>query len=164
MRDVDIPPELVQDPQELGDPGKGLGRDPERSPMQWDAGPGAGFTTGTPWLPLAKDYREVNVVAQLEDPASMLALYRRLLALRRATPALETGGYAPVPSAGDLLAYLRQSAERRLLVVLNLGHQPQTFATETSGEVLLSTHLDREGERISGTIRLRADEGLIIEL
>ena len=164
MRDVDIPPELVQDPQELGDPGKGLGRDPERSPMQWDAGPGAGFSTGRPWLPLADDYREVNVAAQIEDPTSMLALYRRLLALRRATPALEVGGYVPVPSSGDLLAYLRQDTQRRLLVLLNLGHQPQTFASETSGQVLLSTHLDREGEAVSGTISLRADEGLVVEL
>src|SRR6185503_17285360 len=83
MHDVDIPPELVQDPQELGVPGIGLGRDPERTPMQWDASPNAGFTSGTPWLPLAANYRTANVAAEHDDPASMLTLYRRLIALRR---------------------------------------------------------------------------------
>ena len=85
MHDVAIPPELVQDPQELGVPGIGLGRDPERTPMQWDASPNAGFTSGTPWLPLADDYPVVNVDAEDLDPTSMLMLYRRLMSLRRAT-------------------------------------------------------------------------------
>ena len=56
MQDVPIPPERVQDPFEKNVPGIGLGRDPERTPMQWNAAPNAGFTDGTPWLPLADDY------------------------------------------------------------------------------------------------------------
>jgi alpha-glucosidase len=166
MHDVEIPPELVHDPQELGAPGYGMGRDPERTPMQWDAGPGAGFTSGVPWLPLAGDYAEHNVAAELDDPASMLALYRSLIALRRATPALTHGSYAPFAAYGDLLAYLREHAGRRMLVALNLGPQPQTLELGTLGQgrVLLSTALDRADERVSDTLALRPDEGLIVEL
>ena len=166
MHDVEIPPELVHDPQELGAPGYGMGRDPERTPMQWDSGPGAGFTSGVPWLPLAGDYAEHNVAAELDDPASMLALYRSLIALRRATPALTHGSYAPFAAYGDLLAYLREHAGRRMLVALNLGPQPQTLDLGTLGQgrVLLSTALDRADERVSDTLALRPDEGLIVEL
>jgi alpha-glucosidase len=166
MRDVDIPPELVQDPQELGVPGVGLGRDPERTPMQWEAGPNAGFTAGAPWLPLAGDYARVNMAAERDDPRSTLALYRRLLALRRAEPALAVGGYAPVPAEGDVLAYLRSHGARRFLIALNLGPQAQSpdLGALGGGRIALSTHLDREDEQVSGTLDLRADEGVIVEL
>ncbi|HEX7239299.1 MAG TPA: alpha-amylase family glycosyl hydrolase, partial [Longimicrobiaceae bacterium] len=139
MRDVPIPPERVQDPFEKRVPGMGLGRDPERSPMQWDGGPGAGFTTGEPWLPLADDFREVNVAAQRGDPGSLLSLYRRLIALRRAEPALHAGDWEPVDAAGSLLAYRRAGGGSRFLVALNLG--AETAALEpgrgTSGTVAL---------------------------
>src|SRR5688500_7530759 len=93
MTDVPIPPPLVQHPFEKNVPGMGLGRDPERTPMQWDDGPNAGFAPpgATPWLPLAEDYRTVNVARQREDPKSLLTLYRRLIQLRRAEAALSVG-------------------------------------------------------------------------
>ena len=99
MQDVPIPPERAQDPWGKR-VGLGLGRDPARTPMQWDAGPSAGFcpADAEPWLPLAPDYRQVNVAAQHADPRSTLALTRRLLALRRASPALALGSYRPLGS------------------------------------------------------------------
>jgi alpha-glucosidase len=163
MQDVAIPPERVQDPFEKNVPGLGLGRDPERTPMQWDDGPGAGFTSGTPWLPLADDYRTVNVATQRDDPASLLTLYRRLLHLRRAEPALSVGAYQSIPVREDLVAFQRQEGERRLLVVLNFGPQAQEFDLPGAGRVLLSTHLDRAGEPVSGRLGLRGDEGVIVE-
>jgi alpha-glucosidase len=166
MHDVPILPELVQDPWERNVPGLGLGRDPERTPMQWDAGPSAGFTTGTPWLPIAEDYTAVNIAAERGDPRSMLTLYRRLIAMRRAWPALAVGSYAPVSASGDLLAYVRECDGRRMLVLLNLGGTPCTFdlrGAGIAGRVALSTYLDRYGEEASGVIALRADEGVIIE-
>src|SRR5918997_879666 len=153
MRDVEIPPELVQDPFEKNVPGQGHGRDPARTPMQWDGTASSGFTTGPPWLPVADDYDTNNVAAGREDPASTLALHRRLLALRRAEPALAIGSYAPVEAEGDVLAYARERDGRRFLVVLNLGSRPRTFASaEIHGRLALSTHLDRDGEKVAGAL------------
>src|SRR5581483_6230213 len=64
MQDVAIPADRVQDPFELNVPGFGLGRDPVRTPMPWSAGLHAGFTLGTPWLPLNSDAHVLNVAAQ----------------------------------------------------------------------------------------------------
>jgi alpha-glucosidase len=165
MHDVEIPPELVQDPQELGVPGMGLGRDPERTPMQWGNSPNAGFTTGTPWLPLADDYARNNVAVERNDPHSMLTLYKRLIALRRANTALEVGSYATVAAEGDLLAYIRADGSTRFLIALNLGAQEQALNLgELKGQVVLSTHLDRQDEPAGGTLALRADEGVVVAL
>ena len=101
MRDVPIPLEREQDPWGKRVPGLGLGRDPERTPMQWDASPHAGFCAPDvePWLPVSDDAARVNVAVELADSGSMLTLTRRLLALRRATPALAHGGYRPIDEA-----------------------------------------------------------------
>ncbi|MBV9775385.1 MAG: DUF3459 domain-containing protein, partial [Gemmatimonadetes bacterium] len=169
MRDVAIPPERIQDPVEKNVPGLGLGRDPERTPMQWSAAKGAGFTTGEPWLPLADDFREVNVEVERDDPRSVLALYRSLIALRRGEPALEVGRFEPVEAEGDVLAYLRRSPEGGgdFLVALNLGSTPQVLprpASAPGGTVALSTHPDRAGERVEGNLHLRPDEGVVVRL
>ena len=167
MHDVRIPPEGVQDPFEKQTPGLGYGRDPARTPMQWTPDRNAGFCppAADPWLPLADDYRAVNVAAEREDPTSTLTLHRRLLALRRAEPALAVGSYEPVMAAGDLLAYAREHHGRRFLVALNLGHEPlSSEAPAFEGRVALSTRLDREGEEVvGGVLRLRGDEGVVIE-
>ena len=168
MENVPIQPHQVQDPFEKRVPGLGVGRDPERTPMQWSSAENAGFTTGTPWLPVADDYQSINVAVQSEDPKSMLRLYRRLLALRRHEPALSIGSYAEVPAQGDLLVYRRQfHTGRRYLIVLNFSAEPDVFhnpAVPQQGKIALSTHLDREGEPFTGEVHLRGDEGLIIEL
>jgi alpha-glucosidase len=165
MRDVEIPPELVQDPFEKNVPRQGLGRDPARTPMQWDETANAGFTTGRPWLPIAEDYRTNNVAAGREDPTSMLTLHHRLLALRRAEPALAVGSYAPEEAEGNILAYARERHGRRFLVVLNMGHRSQTITSGgINGRLAVSTHLDRDGERVAGALELRGDEGVIVEL
>jgi alpha-glucosidase len=167
MQDATIPPALVQDPWEKNVPGLGLGRDPERTPMQWESSPNAGFTTGTPWLPIAADYQTVNVSVQREDPASMLTLYRRLIALRRTTPALAVGSYVGLEPRGNVLAYVREHAGQRVLVVLNLSSQPQRFARHQRafrGQIVLSTYLDRSDEEMRETILLRADEGVVVIL
>jgi alpha-glucosidase len=142
-------------------PGLGLGRDPVRTPMQWDAAKNAGFThaEAEPWLPLAPDHAAVNVTAQAADPRSMLSLYRALLALRRAEPALSVGSYVPVEGAEDVLAYERRDTAtgKRLLVALNLGGQEHELPDAASGRrILLSTRLD------GGAVRLRPDEGVVV--
>jgi alpha-glucosidase len=169
MRDVAIPPEKRQDP--AGNRVASLNRDPERTPMQWDASPNAGFSPGPvePWLPLAEDFREVNVAAQRDDPASLLSLYRRLIDLRRREPALSVGSYAPVESNGDVLAYVRAAGERdrRYLVALNLGANADRLDLTTvgiGGRVVIGTDPDREGEPVRGAVDLRGDEALVVEV
>jgi alpha-glucosidase len=163
MHDVEIPPERVQDPWEKNLPGRGLGRDPERTPMQWSAEPNAGFTTGEPWLPVADDFGAVNVLAQRSDPDSMLSLHRALLALRRREPALSHGDWAPVDADGTVLAFLRTHGGTRFLVALNLGAEAASLSFDGSGLVVLST-LAGAAERIGGTVELRGDEGVIVRL
>ncbi len=168
MQDVPIPAALVVDIREMNLPGQGLGRDPQRTPIHWDRTANAGFTTGTPWLPLADDAADCSVETQRSNPDSMLALYRRLLELRRAEPALAVGSYAPVPAAGPILAYVREHLGRRLAVVLNLESEPARWPVPeelTGARPLLSTHgshqpsTEEDGEMLVG-----GDAGLILEL
>ena len=130
MHDVAIPPERVQDPQEKNEPGKGLGRDPERTPMQWDAGRARRLHHGRALAARSPTTTaERNVEAERDDPDSMLSLYRRLLELRRARARAERGRATPrwAPPA-TLLAYRREPEGRAFLVALNLGHQPGVLA------------------------------------
>jgi alpha-glucosidase len=165
MTQVAIPPERVQDPFEKNVPGVGVGRDGCRTPMQWSAAHGAGFSTGEPWLPLAKDFRSQNVESQRTEPTSILDLHRRLIALRRARPALTAGAYRPLSAEGDLLLYRREHENDQVTVALNLGREPITVLLESmppDARVLLASNADRDGERIERGIDLRGNEGLVI--
>lgn len=158
---VDISPDKVRDPRELREPGLGLGRDPVRTPMPWDASPNAGFTTGEPWLPLNADWATRNVAAQAGDPGSMLALHRRLLHLRRTHAALSVGAIALIEAEGDVLAYERRAGEERLLVALNLGAKEQALSLPdwaAGYSVLLSTCTPAS----AGVLRLQPNEGIIL--
>ena len=169
MHDVEIPVGKVQDPVEKNLPDHGLGRDPERSPMQWSSEKNAGFTTGEPWLPVAADYPSLNVKSQCEHPCSMLNLYRELIGMRRGEPALEVGRFESVTAEGDVLAYFRRAGRgaSTFLIALNLGQVPHVFhcpEEACDGTIALSTFLDRSGEPVRGDLQLRADEGVIIRL
>jgi alpha-glucosidase len=165
MRQVAIAPDQVRDPFEKNVPGIGVGRDGCRTPMQWDATPHAGFSTATPWLPLADDFPHENVVNLEADARSILSLYRALIDLRKKLPQLLTGDYVPIAADGDLLLYRRRSNEGAVVIALNLGAEAVSLASDAaglSGEILLSTFLDRQGETIEGTLDLRSNEGVII--
>ena len=157
-----IPPALIRDPQALREPGVAFNRDEVRMPMPWDRSPNAGFTNGTPWLPLNSDWPARNAARESDDPASMLTLHRRLLALRRAHLALALGSITLLDKDGDVLAYERRQGEQRLLVVLNLGQTDRHFALpDGRWETLLST-LDLPPAIISGILCLRGDEAVIL--
>jgi alpha-glucosidase len=167
MTDVEIPPERQQDPWGKQVPGLGLGRDPERTPMQWDASPNAGFSTAEPWLPVAPDYEAVNVEAQRAAPTSILNLYRRLLAYRKVTPALQWGSYQAVDGVPKACyVFVRQTDDQRILIALNFSAQDQrvTLPAHDGGTIVLSTHLDREETISLGDLILRGHEGVIVEL
>ena len=163
MKDVPIAPKQVQDPAEKNEPGLGLGRDPERAPMPWDGSLHAGFTSGTPWLPLGPDHASANVAAMSESHESLLNLYHRLIELRRGNPALTHGAIEAVGVEGNILSYERRQGNDRLAIALNLGHEPAQVSFP-SGRALLSTHLDRIGEDVDQGVALRADEGIIVQV
>jgi alpha-glucosidase len=167
MTDVEIPPEQEQDPWGRQVPGLGLGRDPERTPMQWDAGPNAGFSTVEPWLPVATNYEAVNVEAQRAIPTSILSLYRRLISMRKASPALLSGRYDALDNVPEsCFVYLRQHAGQRMLVALNFSDDEHRLSLPDLGvgQLVISTHLDREGTIDLAVLHLRGHEGVIVEL
>lgn len=135
--EVPIPPDRIRDPQHLRQPHLDIGRDRSRTPVPWDDTPFAGFSTTEPWLPLNSDWRTRNVAAQEGDPRSMLTLYRQLLALRRAEPALAIGSFRLLDAPEGVLAYQREHDGRRLRVLLNLTADNRAIAW--NGEPLLST-------------------------
>jgi alpha-glucosidase len=155
MVDVPIAPDRIVDVH---------GRDPERTPMQWDGGPNAGFTTGAPWLPIAPDAAAINVAAQRDDPASLFSFYRRLIWLRRGSAALRRGRYTALPAPRDVYRFAREADGERIEVSINFSsairHVPLPDAT-----VLLSTLSGRDGSRHrGGQLELSPDEAVIARL
>jgi len=117
-------------------------RDGERTPMQWEATPAAGFTTGRPWLPVPASARSHNVATQRRDPGSVLNWHRALLALRRSRKALLDGAYRPLaPDDPHVLAYLRVVDEEAILVAVNLSGKERRLdlGLGPRGQVLLAT-------------------------
>ena len=102
------------------------GRDNARTPMQWTAGPQAGFSTGTPWLTVQDNHTEVNAEQALGDPESVFHHYRRLVRLRKQLPVLVHGRFELLlPEHPQLLAYVRDDGHTRVLVVCNFSGQFQ---------------------------------------
>jgi alpha-glucosidase len=116
----------VKDPiGQLGWPQE-IGRDGERTPMQWDGTSNAGFTTGTPWLPVPSTYKTYDVADELKDPNSILNWYKGLLALRHHDKALLDGDYVALNQDDpNVLSYLRRSGDDAVIVVINMSAKPQ---------------------------------------
>ena len=176
MENVPIPPEKIQDPPAVNQPEIAhiVGRDPERTPMQWDDSPNAGFSAPDIkdlWLPLAPNYKEVNVANQQEDPRSFLNYFRKLLACRKSTPALQIGGYRSInPESAEAqencFVFERQSGDQRVIVALNFSNREQKLSLPNleTGKIVLSTILDREGDVSLSGFSLWENEGCIIVL
>ncbi|MCK1598498.1 alpha-amylase family glycosyl hydrolase [Bradyrhizobium sp. 164] len=159
---VSIPPDRIRDPFEKLVPGYGLCRDPERAPMRWDDSPNGGFTDGHPWLPLGpSDSR--NVAGEQRDDHSILALFRKLIALRREQPCLREGEQQPLRSQNDVFAFKRVWNGDEILVLLNICAEPRKWHRQGRGRLLMSTHLDRQPQPLpDGSVLLRGDEGVMI--
>jgi alpha-glucosidase len=173
LPDAVVPPERVVDVD---------GRDPERAPVPWErpsqAGPGAGFTTGEPWLPLVGDAEGLCVRAQETDPLSSLHLTRRVAALRRGIPALQDGSQRTLPAAAGVLAWLRETDGDRYLAVVSFATVAVSAGLPADlpdvGRLLLATSPSRAGggagsEATLGLtdlreLRLAPGEGLLFQL
>jgi alpha-glucosidase len=169
MENVPIPPDKEQDPFGLRVPGLGLGRDPERTPMQWDTSPNAGFCPKDvePWLPLEDVWQDRNVAVERDDPKSILNLTRELLALRKTHPALAIGSYAAMDGLPpECYVYTRSTAGQRLLIALNLTNDEHQFMLPYTGtgQVITSTGRDRTGKISLTFMVLQPNEGILIDI
>ena len=171
MVDVPIPLERMVDPAGFQQPDSPeAGRDPERTPMQWDASPNAGFCAPgvTPWLPLAEDAAQVNVAAQENDPASDLNYFRALMRLRQAEPALLGGAYRSLDAGHpEVFAFERGGDSDSdnggegagpLRVLLNFGAGTHPLAPGLGGPCLLSSR----GDQPAPDAPLRPNEARIV--
>jgi alpha-glucosidase len=160
MPDARIAPQDVRDPAARNGPG----RDPERSPMLWENRENAGFTVHgvATWLPMVWDWPQFTVESEETGTATMLQLYRRLLALRRERPELHAGGVCEVTAEAGVLGYVRALNGKRVQVFLNMTDE-ERWVDCAPGKVLLSSFLDRENV-VTGSVELRRDEAVVIEL
>ena len=154
MAEGRIPFSRLQDP-----PGRRFwpfyrGRDGCRTPMQWDEGPQAGFSTVEPWLPVNPDWREKNVAAQQEDPGSVLSTYRDLIRLRKRHPALHSGPMQLGEEHPQLLSWTR---DETVSVVLNMSGRALRWAAPR-GELLYDTH-----GGVAPPARLEPYQGLVLQ-
>ena len=141
------------------------GRDNSRTPMQWDAGPGAGFSDGTPWIEVNANHDRINVAADSADPDGVMAHYRTLIALRRELPVVVAGEYRAVAEDDSaIFAYTRVLEGVRLSVLANFGSAPVQFEVPTElavrGRCLVHTHGERT--EIGGTVALEPWESVAI--
>ncbi len=173
MEDGHIPPEFVQDPPAVIQPEIAhiVGRDPERTPMQWNASPHAGFTEAAvqPWLPVAANYPSVNVAAQNGESTSMLNLYRALAHLRQEEAALSVGDYASVETAvPDIFAYQRAyPGADSFLIVLNFGSNSHVLDLSQVGAtavIAVASDMQRSGLVDLAALSIGPDEGLVLRL
>lgn len=125
------------------------GRDNGRTPMQWDASPNAGFTTGTPWIGVNPDYPAINVAAEEKDQASCLNYFRRLVRLRRDNPVLVYGRYKLLDADNPrVYAYTRTLGSREFLVLLNFSSVPAStrVVVRMGARLMLSNYAARGGK------------------
>ena len=138
-----------------------LSRDNARTPMQWDDSSQGGFTTGTPWMPVNPNYREINARAALEDPDSVFYFYQKLIALRKSCPVIVHGEYRLLlPDSEELFVYERRLGDERLLTACNFTDRDVEFVMpkEFEGGKCLIANYKEPGE--AG--RLRPYEAVVM--
>jgi len=144
MTNVGIPSDRVQDPFAKRDPL--FGRDPFRTPMQWEGSKNAGFSKGDPWLPIGDNYKTLNAEIESNDKMSVLNLYRNLLDLRKKSEAINKGEYKSLMLENqNVYGFMRHFGDEKILILLNFSHEAQKVDLDFDwGTLLYSTRLDHE--------------------
>ena len=138
-------------------------RDNARTPVQWDDSENAGFTTGTPWIAVNPNYKEINAKAETADSGSVFHYYKKLIALRKQNPVMVYGKYEPLlMESEELFAYTRTLEETKLLVVCSFCDHETTFAIpeEFQGAPCLIANKERSYE--GAEITLEAYEAFVL--
>ena len=140
-------------------------RDNARTPVQWDSSKNAGFTTGTPWLPLNPNYKKINVAQQEKDPESVLSYYKKLTALRKNLEYKETivyGDFVPFMADEDRLMAFYRKGEKTLLILGNYRKEERELELPAPVKKLVLSNAE---PRITGRkITLSGYEATILEL
>lgn len=157
MQNFAIPEGMKQDKFKEG--GGMAGRDPERTPMQWDASDGAGFTTDNPWLPIGQNHTVINVESESDDPQSFYALYKKLLGLRQSDKALRSGAYQPLDT-GNGYVWAFSVGDKQVYV--NFADQPQTLAN-MHGTAIVSSITVNAGYGADGDYMLHPYEAVVVQ-
>lgn len=163
-----IPHEAIKD--FLGKIFKGFhpGRDLERTPMQWDNSPHAGFSAGKPWLPIGDNFKTVNVHHEKADPGSMFSLYKSLLNLRKNSSTLRRGAYVPLQAKSpDVFSFERTLGDDRIVVYINFGEnvfREDLPAHSGEASMIFSTSAENGSQDLSGNLELLPLEGYVIRL
>ncbi len=160
-----ISTEKIQDPQ-----GKNLGaertRDMSRTPMQWDASSQAGFSNVDPWLPISADFKTRNVTNQVQETTSMLNLYRQLIRIRANNASLQAGSFHALDvETEDCFVYIREYEQEKHIIALNFSAEERVVSIlqdKSTNQIVLSTHLDRNGRVHNNKLKLRPYEGVIL--
>lgn len=167
MRDLPLKRSELQDPVGKRYWPINKGRDGSRSPMQWNTSENAGFGSAKPWLKVHPNFTTRNVEAQKDDPNSLFNFYKRLLAVRKATPALQKGMFIPLTyDPHRLLAYLREDGEQSVLVLLNFGRRKVRLALgprlrEDDWQLLISNKRSAVPPIKNGWLPLQGNEASI---
>ena len=166
MEDVEIPKDRMVDPREKKEPGIGVGRDPQRTPMQWNDEIYAGFSETDPWLPVAPDFKSVNVEKQKNDPDSLLLFYRKLIQLRQKEPALYAGDYFPAGIKDQLFCYIRKYKNDSFMICMNVGKEKVTYIHDFKwkGKTEIAKYREAEGIELENEVTLKGGECLLIRL
>lgn len=184
MEGIWVPYNETQDPYAINNPNhwEEYTRDPERSPMQWDNTPHAGFSTtnAKTWLPVNDNYLEgVNVADQITDPKSPLALFKALAALRKTESTFQTNHLKYAVLNENIFSFFRLSGNPTLvsfLVIVNAGDSPSTNDYHTAlmnddsvvhdiGVVEVSSGMDRNGHSVKlNKVSVAAGEGLVVKV
>ena len=118
-----------------------LSRDNARTPMQWKNAPNAGFSAGTPWLTVNPNYTDINAEDQLADPQSVFHFYRRLIALRKAHPALRSGKFRRIDAGHeDIISFARETEGETLILIANLSGESHHAPAGLDGEILMQSY------------------------
>ncbi|TAM92410.1 MAG: alpha-glucosidase [Rhodanobacteraceae bacterium] len=164
LTEAEVPYEALRDPYGIAFWPQYKGRDGCRTPMPWTTGAQAGFTTGTPWLPLPREHLMLAVSQQEQDPGSTLNGFRAFMRWRAAHPALHEGSIQFLDTAEPVLAFTRESADETLLVAFNLSDRETVLELPWPGELRpLHGHGLHEGNFEGKRLRLPAYGALYAE-
>lgn len=144
---------------------KAVGRDNARTPMQWDASENGGFTSGTPWLQVNKNYKTINAAAQVNDPDSVFAYYKKLIALRHTNEVMVNGVYdVLIPDHPQIYAYTRTLGDKQLLVLCNDSDTNAAIPAEIQEKIHAAKNILIQNYKDTDESTLRPYEAVVYAL